>query len=38
MASNVEIVRGMYEGFARGDVDAVLGALDPNIEWTEAEG
>jgi uncharacterized protein len=35
---NVEIVRGGYEAFGRGDVPAVLGIFDPNIEWREAEG
>jgi hypothetical protein len=33
----VQIVRGMYEAFARGDVSAVVGALDPEVEWHEAE-
>jgi ketosteroid isomerase-like protein len=27
----------MYDGFARGDIGAVLGAMDPAIEWNEAE-
>jgi uncharacterized protein len=31
-------IRGLYDAFAKGDVPAVLGALDDNIEWTEAEG
>lgn len=35
---NVALVRGLYEAFNRGDVDAVLGAFDENIEWHEAEG
>ena len=34
---NVDIVRGMYEAFGRGDVPAVLVVLDPQIEWLEAE-
>jgi len=38
MAGNLEIVRGIYESFARGDVPAVLAALAPDIRWTEAEG
>jgi uncharacterized protein len=29
---NVELVRGGYEAYARGDVDGVLGGLDPEIE------
>lgn len=36
--TNGDIVRGLYEAFGRGDVPAVLGVLDENIEWTEAEG
>jgi ketosteroid isomerase-like protein len=31
------MVRGLYDSFAKGDVPAVLGAFDPNIEWNEAE-
>ena len=36
--SNLNLVRGVYEAFARGDIPAVLGVLSPDIEWTEAEG
>ena len=36
--SNSEIIQGVYDAFAKGDVPAVLGAMDANIEWTEAEG
>ena len=35
---NIAFVRGLYEAFGRGDVDAVLGGFDENIEWNEAEG
>ena len=28
----------MYQAFAEGDVPTVLGALSPEIDWTEAEG
>lgn len=35
---NIAFVRGRYEAFNRGDVEAVLGAFDENIEWYEAEG
>ncbi len=35
--SNVGILRGMYDAFGQGDIGAVLGAMDPNIEWREAE-
>ena len=34
---NAEIVRGMYAAFARGDVPTVIAALDPQVEWWEAE-
>ena len=34
---NVEILRGGYEAFGRGDLPTVLGIFDPNIEWREAE-
>ena len=36
--SNLKAVQGLYEAFAQGDVPAVLGFLDPDIAWTEAEG
>ena len=36
--TNLQSVRDLYAAFARGDVPAVLGALAPQIEWTEAEG
>jgi ketosteroid isomerase-like protein len=35
---NVEVVKGVYAAFARGDVPAVLGAFAEDIEWYEAEG
>ena len=31
--SNETLVRGGYDAFARGDVDAVLSIFDPNILW-----
>jgi ketosteroid isomerase-like protein len=34
---NVALIRGIYEGFAAGDVAAVLGAMSPDIVWNEAE-
>jgi ketosteroid isomerase-like protein len=34
---NVEIIQGLYEAFGRGDVPTVIGQLDQNIEWNEAE-
>jgi ketosteroid isomerase-like protein len=36
--NNLELVRGLYEAFAKGDVPTVLGLLDADIAWTEAEG
>jgi ketosteroid isomerase-like protein len=36
--ANSEAINGIYEAFAKGDVRGVLGALDPDIEWTEAAG
>jgi uncharacterized protein len=36
--SNMELVRGLYEAFAAGDVATVLDALDDDVEWTEADG
>jgi uncharacterized protein len=38
MATNEQIIRGLYDAFARGDVPAVLGVFDPAIQWNEAEG
>lgn len=35
---NNDVVKGIYEAFGKGDVPAVLGALDPGVEWYEAEG
>lgn len=34
---NVNLVRGIYEAFAAGDVPRVLGAFDAKIVWNEAE-
>lgn len=36
--SSREVVKSIYDAFARGDVPAVLGAFDPQIRWSEAEG
>jgi uncharacterized protein len=36
--SNVELVRGVYDAFARGEVDEVFAAMEPDIEWDESEG
>jgi hypothetical protein len=37
-SDDVAVVRGIYEAFGRGDVDAVFAAMEPDIEWDEAEG
>ena len=37
MADNVALVEQAYDAFGRGDVEAVLGLLSDNIEWSEAE-
>ena len=34
---NRATIQGMYEAFGRGDIATVLAALDPEIEWWEAE-
>jgi ketosteroid isomerase-like protein len=34
---NADVVKSLYEAFAKGDVPTVLGAMDPAIEWNEAE-
>jgi len=36
--SNVQLMRELYDAFGRGDIATVLGAMDPDIEWSEAEG
>ena len=35
--SGSDLIVGLYEAFGRGDVPAVLAAMDPQIEWREAE-
>jgi len=34
---NVKVVQHLYDAFAKGDVPSVLAALDPQVEWWEAE-
>lgn len=36
--SNVQLVRGLYEAFSKGDVPGVLAAFGEDVVWTEAEG
>ena len=36
--SNVDLVKGVYAAFGVGDVPKVLGAMHPQIQWTETAG
>lgn len=36
--SGTELLKNLYEAFGRGDVPTVLGAMDAQIHWHEAEG
>lgn len=36
--SDADLIRGLYDAFAAGNVPAVLESFDGDIEWTEAEG
>lgn len=38
MGMNEDTIKGIYDAFGKGDVPAVLGALDPQVQWNEAEG
>jgi len=37
LTSNLEVIKGVYNAFATGDFPAFLNAMDPKIEWNEAE-
>ncbi len=37
MGQNGDNIRRLYEGFAKGDVPSVLGAMDDQIAWNEAD-
>lgn len=37
-SANLALIQGLYANFARGDIPAVLGAMDDGIVWNEAEG
>ena len=37
LEKTVETVGGMYRAFAKGDIPTILAALDPQVEWWEAE-
>lgn len=34
---NVDLIRGLYDAFAKGDIPGVLGCMDPDIVWNEAD-
>lgn len=36
--NNVAVIDNLYKAFAAGDVPSVLGGMDVNIVWNEAEG
>jgi len=37
MGQNGDTVKALYDAFGKGDVPAVLGGFDPQIQWREAE-
>jgi ketosteroid isomerase-like protein len=37
MGLNIKTVEGMYQAFGRGDIPFVIGILDPQVVWSEAE-
>jgi ketosteroid isomerase-like protein len=37
-SENSALIDGLYKAFAVGDIPTVLGAMDSNIVWNEAEG
>ena len=34
---NIEVIRNLYDLFAKGDVPSILAQFHPEIEWNEAE-
>lgn len=36
-AENVTIIEGLYGDFASGNIEGVVAALSPDVEWNEAE-
>jgi ketosteroid isomerase-like protein len=38
MSNNLDVIRGLYQAFAVGDIPAVLATLSPSVRWTEAAG
>jgi ketosteroid isomerase-like protein len=35
---NIEIIRSAYDGFRRGDIEAVLAIMTPDVEWVHPHG
>ena len=35
---NVSLLKNLYNAFGRGEIPIVLGAMSPDIRWSEAEG
>lgn len=35
---NLSVINGLYEAFSKGHVPDILGRMDKNIVWNEAEG
>ena len=33
---NVRLLKSLYDGFGRGDIPTVLGAMSPDIKWYQA--
>ncbi len=36
--NNIDIIKNLYNSFAAGDIDTVLGILAEDVEWIESEG
>jgi hypothetical protein len=37
VVGNVDLLRGLYDAFGRGDMETVLGSMDASISWRIAE-
>jgi hypothetical protein len=38
ISTNVQLMENLYAAFSRGEIRAVLGLFDPQIEWVSADG
>lgn len=38
MGAAAEVIKGLYQSFAKGDLAGVIGVLDAQISWREADG